>query len=168
MNRHLDEIKIVVEGLRPQDRKNLLDHLALLQKDAVTSSRRQNRDVDLWCAALSDAIRRDSGALGILTPSLGVLRRVVAPLFSPIEVFMEGAKLQKLKVPERQAIYNLLARLLVAHARQVSSKLRAPISLKFVVSCSNAIPGLFENAFPGYLDAGLASVVATGFQNRRN
>lgn len=163
----LEKLKQEAAKLPSKDRQELLDHLALQSRTSINARHKDSRDLDLWCSALHDILARDTGALGVGLPGLAVIRKTVAPLFAPIESFMVATKLQPLKVPDRQAVYHLLARLLVEHAKRASARSHIPLSLKFVASCSTAIPGLFEDAFPGYIDAGLARVVASSLSRPR-
>ena len=73
---------------------------------------------------------------------------------------MADAKLDKLAVPERQSVYNLLADLVVRHAHGISMRSAAPLSPKLVANCSNNVASIFDKAFPGYVRAGLAHIVA--------
>ncbi len=57
---------------------------------------------------------------------------------------------------QRKGLYNLLAKLLVAHSKSLAGFVDSPLSAKFVCGQSHMLPGLFENAWPGYLESGLA------------
>lgn len=73
---------------------------------------------------------------------------------------MTSSKLSELRVVERQAVYNLLAELLVEHAGYVARKSGAPLGPKLIGQCTGSLPGVFEASFPGYLAAGLAPILA--------
>lgn len=73
---------------------------------------------------------------------------------------MRASRLQDLTVPERLLAYRLLAGLLVDYADDLSRRTGAPLSLRLVTSCADKLAGVFDQAFPGYVAAGLAPVVA--------
>lgn len=73
---------------------------------------------------------------------------------------MSVAGLSELPVVDRQAVYNMLADLLVQHAKELARYTGAPFSVKFIANLAQNISGVFDAAFPGYLEAGLAHVVA--------
>ena len=74
--------------------------------------------------------------------------------------FLQQSGLSACTVNERQQAYHILAELVVQHARYVARKSGAPLSPKLVANCMPNLPGVFEDAFPGYLEAGVAAMVA--------
>lgn len=147
------------QALAPQERQELLDRLALMASEPVPGT---ERDIEMWSAsiykALQSALGESAGAMG--GPML--IKRIVAAPSSwrPVEKFMQASRLDQLPVRERQAVYVMLADLLVKHARHVARRASAPLSPKFVANCTGSISGVFDAAFPGYLHAGLAHIVA--------
>ena len=152
----LDRLKQLPE----KERKTVLDSLLLeLQLSADT---RPDRDVGMWAEAVHRELTRRLGSMdgGLVGPM--VVRKTVAvgTSWKPVDSFMRSSRLNELTVTERQRAYYLLAELLVRHARAVARRSGVPLSPKLVANCTVNLPGLFEDAFPGYLNAGLAKVVA--------
>lgn len=149
-----------LKSLSPKDRKAVLDSLLLeAQLNDDTSA---TRDVAMWSEAVHREATRRLGSAdgGLVGPA--IVRRLVAvgTSWKPVQQFMQSSKLAELNVTERQRAYYLLAELLVRHALVVARRSGAPFSVKLVAQCTNNLPGVFEDAFPGYLEAGLARMVA--------
>lgn len=158
---HASEADTVLKSalrLPAKERKELLDRLLLEQQ---TDSTRADRDVDLWADAVHRELTQRLGSSDGGLVGIGVVRKVVAAggAWKPVESFMQSAGLSSLTVTERQKAYVTLARLLVRHAAVVASRSGAPLSAKLVSQCSVNLPGVFEDSFPGYLQAGLAKVI---------
>lgn len=121
----------------------------------------EQRDVDLWSEAVHEALQ---GALG---PSSGaghgpqVVRGIVgAPgPWAPVEEFVRQANVLDKPPAERLAVYRTLAYLLVKRCRTVAARADIPLTPKLVAQNAQHIAGIFDNAFPGYLRAGLINVV---------
>lgn len=156
-----DELLALVEKLPAEDRRLLLDKLALKQSEEE-APRASDRELNLWSAAVHDALNEALGSEDRGEVGLFVVRRQVGSrsAWIPIVDFMRSAKLADLTVAERQSIYSMLAKLLVDHASQVAQRSGAPLGPKLVSACAGSIRGVFERSFPGYLRAGLAPVVA--------
>lgn len=151
----LDQFKT----LSSKDRKAVLD--SLLLEAQLSGETDAGRDLDMWAEAVHRELTRRLGSLdgGIVGP--GVVRKLVAvgTSWKPVEQFMQASKLSTLTVTERQRAYYMLAELLVRHALVVARRSGAPMSAKLVANCTNNLPGVFEESFPGYLEAGLARMV---------
>lgn len=143
-------------------KKQELSEALLLQIHMERDASGKSRDLDMWSVAVHSALVRVIGGGSGGVPGPVLVKRLLAPvsIWGPVADFMQASGLDKLKVQERQAAYYTLAELLVGHARAVSKKSRAPLSVKLVGNCTGNLMGVFENAFPGYLQAGLAKVVA--------
>ena len=90
-----------------------------------------------------------------------VKRAVAAPTaWTPVADFMAASRLDTLQVIERQSVYRMLAGLVIERAKQIGSYNGAPLSAKLVATVASNVAAIFEAAFPGYLKAGLALVVA--------
>lgn len=154
----VDQIMEMANHLEAAERQRLLDHLALKRTPEIDSA----RDVEMWSVAIYESLQK---ALGASSGAMGgpmLVKRAVGATSSwaPVEKFMQASKLADLQVRERLLVYSMLAELLVKHARHVASKSGAPLSPKLVANCTASISGVFESAFPGYLQAGLAQIVA--------
>lgn len=150
-----DDLAVLPAG----DRKKLLDRLLLASR--LDEAKPAHLDLEMWSVAVHQELCHAVGSLdgGIVGPAL--VRKLVAvgTSWKPVQSFMEAARLSELTAPERQVAYNLLAKLLVRHAREVARRSGAPLSAKLVSQCTGNLMGVFENNFPGYLAAGLARVV---------
>lgn len=150
--------------LTKSQRKELLDQLAL--SNQLSSKANDDRDLDMWATAVQTALAEVVGSevggnYGVL-----IVKRLLGSTscWRPVEGFMISSKLSDLRVVERQAIYFMLAKLLVDHASYIAKKSGAPLSPKLVGACVGSLPGVFEQNFPGYLAAGLAPLVAKQMQ----
>ena len=152
----VNRMKLLSSG----ERKKVLDHLLL--DTQLNGESEADRDISMWAEAVHREVTRRLGSSdgGLVGP--GIVRRLVAvgTSWKPVQQFMQSSKLAELQVTERQRAYYLLAELLVRHALVVARRSGAPFSVKLVAQCTNNLPGVFEDSFPGYLEAGLARMVA--------
>lgn len=153
--------KVLVEfgKLSEDDKKKALARMALQVRTTKQDTVKHNRDADMWIEAVVETLRKVLKDGGGSVPSPAALKRLQADSWEPVEVFMREANLQSLTVTERQAVFYLLAGLLVEHAKYVAKRSGAPLSAKLTFSCVRNLPGLFDEAFPGYLANGLAKTV---------
>lgn len=157
---HYEVLELVeqLNKLPTATRKRLVSELALgLKQETSTTS---SRDVELWLKAVTEelaAVLRSQFYVGA-----GMKQSVVG--FENVEEFMRTSGLSKCTAIQRSGMYKLLAQLLVKHAQGIAEHVGQPLSLKFVLSCSSAVPGLFDNAYPGYLASGMASVVVAAMK----
>lgn len=156
----VDEILATASQLTAKQRQELLDQLSLVNK--MTRSADQDRDLDMWATAVHSALTDcvadgDGSAYGrmVVKQSLAATQN-----WRPMQEFMEVSRLNELKVVERQSVYHLLADLLVQHARGIASRSGVPLGPKLVGNCAHGIAGVFDQAFPGYVRAGLAKIAA--------
>lgn len=154
----LDRILEEAKSLSAADRRKLLDHLALVSKEAEDAS---PRDVEMWVVAVYEELVRVLGVGDGASVGPVIVKRALSPraAWAPVQGFMANKAFEGLQAIERQSIYRLLATLLVRHARSVSSRSGAPLSPKLVANCTGNVAGLFDQAFPGYLRAGLGRVI---------
>lgn len=153
------EIKNLANTLGPTERKRLLAELSLDAADADTAD---VRDLDLWATAVYWALVAANGGSAGAVPGPAIVKRALSAAggWGYVRGFMADAKFDTLAVPERQAVYKMLADLVVTQAQGISRNSHAPLGPKLVANCSQNIAGLFDQNFPGYLRAGLALVVA--------
>lgn len=154
----LQDLLHLADQLNVAERRELLDRLALKAQTAD----RPDRDIEMWAGAVYDALQDQLGASAGAMGGPLVIKRVVGATSSwkPVEQFMKASKLAELKVPNRLAVYRMLARMLVDYVDDLARSSRLPLTPKLVANCSGHLPGLFEASFPGYLQAGLAHMVA--------
>lgn len=154
----IDQILAMADKLEATEKQRLLDHLALSRQPQPE----QARDVEMWSVAIYEALQHALGASsGAMGGPMLVKRAVASPsCWKPVEQFMQASKLAELQVRQRLLVYAMLADLLVKHASYVAKKSGAPLSPKLVGNCSASISGVFDAAFPGYLQAGLAPIIA--------
>lgn len=158
----VSELLSLAHKLSPTQRQELLDHLALSAQTPHRADAGQDRDVEMWSQALARGLQHALGASDGVPGGSMLFRRLVAPAtaWKPIADFLTTSKIGDLTVAERQAAFDLLAELVVTQALKIARRSGAPISPKFVVNCTSNIAGVFDSAFPGYLEAGLAHIVA--------
>lgn len=157
------------QALTAKQRQELLDQLSLANR--MTRSAEQDQDLDLWATAVYEALTERAG------PSDGsgyghlLVKQSLASSqnWRPVQDFMQESRLCELKQVERAGVYFMLADLLVQHAQRLASYRGIPLGPKLVGSCASSIAGVFDQAFPGYLRAGLAKIAAIqlvkGFQS---
>lgn len=160
----VEELLAAADRLPPAARKQLLDHLAL----KTATAQDDPRDVDMWAGAIYEALQRHLGSSGgSLGGPMVVKRAVGAPsAFGFIREFVADAGLADITVQQRQALYRLLARLLVNHAADVARHVNAPLSVKFVANNSNNMAAVFERSFPGYVKSGTAKLMLEALTRR--
>ena len=156
----MQRVSELLADLPLADQRVLLDQLAL--NSQLTASARGNRDLDMWSEGIRGALEDAIGVAGGEAYGLMLCKRTLGATacWRPIEAFMRSSGLLDLDVVERQAVYNLLAELVVDAAGFSAKRSGAPLSLKLAAQHSGQVNGIFERAFPGYLAAGLAPVVA--------
>lgn len=152
-------------GLSVAELKQVLAHVSLLVSQPDPG---QLRDKDMWSQSVWDAAVAAFGGSGGGLPGPLVFKRILAApaAWEPVNEFMADSKLATLTVTERQAVYNLLAKLVLRSAQYVSRERDVPMSPKLLASCAHNLRSLFDQAFPGYLRAGLACVVAKSLTRR--
>lgn len=162
----LDDLLRLADQLPVAERKTLLARLAL---QAQTTDSGQERDRDMWAQAVYDELARAFGRGDGAGQGPALVKRSVSnpTVWAPVAEFMAHSKLDQLTVTERQSVYGLVARLVVENALYVARKIGAPLSAKLVATCSANTASLFDNAFPGYLAAGLAPIVAKQLTSAR-
>lgn len=139
-------------------RKRILDELALgLKQESSTSA---SRDVEMWLKAVTTEL---TAVLASQFYFGNAMKQSVVG-WSYVEEFMHSSGLSRCSVVQRAGIYRILASLLIKHAQHIAEHVGQPLSLKFVLSCSNAVPGLFDAAYPGYLSSGMASAVVAAMK----
>lgn len=144
--------------LSVKDQKELLARLSLAANSKGTD---RDRDVEMWSGALYNALVSVLGPSGV--PGTAVIKKLVrsAEAWNPVEEFMQTSKLQEQPVIKRQAIYNLLAKLVVEDTREFCAFMALPFGVKTTVNRSSNIAGTFNKAFPGYIQAGLVGLIAS-------
>ena len=161
-NKNFNEAVALASNLSAEQRRDLVAQLSL---DLQINGADQSRDIDMWATAIHEALQDAlGGSLGSVVGPLAVKRIVGSrSAFEPLAEFMQHSRLGEAQVRERLSLYRLLADLVVAYAKKIAKHTGAPLSLKLVANCSRNVAGLFDSAFPGYLAAGLAHVVARRF-----
>jgi len=161
----VDQLLDQAAKLAPELRKEFLARLAL---NAQTLPSGETRDVDMWAGAVYDAIvAANGGEDGGLVGPAQIKRSLAVPAsWSSVATFMKTSRLDQLTVTERQSIYVMLASLVVGSARSVARKARIPLSGKLVANCATNVASIFDQSFPGYLESGLALLVAKRWTSR--
>lgn len=144
--------------LSPTERKELLAKLSLASQ---TKLGEETRDIDMWAQAVYDGLVSVIGADGEGVPGPTVVKRLLAvpTAWAPVSSFMRASKMDQVTVSQRQSAYHMLANLVIENARYVARTSRIPLSPKLVGNCASNITGIFDQAFPGYLQSGLAHIV---------
>ncbi len=154
------EILEQTQKLTAKQKQELLDQLSLASK--MTRSAGEDRDLDMWATAVHNVLSNHANPEGASGYGSLLVKRLLglSQNWRPIQEFMEQSGLRNLKVPERASVYQLLAELLVKHAEGIAARSGIPLGPKLIGNCSVDVAGVFEQAFPGYLRAGLAKVAA--------
>lgn len=144
----LDSIHALVAGLGYQQKQALYDSLAAALRDASPA----DRELDMWASSLYNALVAALGGKGGGVPGPGVIRALCAPrkAWAPVEGFMSANGFTGLKVAERQAVYHLLARLLVERGQAIARRAGIPLGPKLLAHNTGDIAAIVDQAFPGY------------------
>lgn len=156
-----DELLDQLLALPEATRKRLMDRAALA-KLTTKAGAGEERDITMWSEAVYHAYCQavgGSGAAGVGPLAFRKLLAATVP-WEHISSFMQASKLLSLEVVDRQAVYFMIAELLVKHARGVARHTGIPFAAKLVANCCNNVAGLVDNAFPGYAEAGMLVLVA--------
>lgn len=165
-----DAVEGIVEQARSLTRDELRQLLAKLSLLATEQVGRSDRDLDMWAGSVYDGLVSLNGgsARGLVGPALFKQALASAAAWHPVTGLMSSAGYDKLSVTERQAIYRMLAGLLLRHAAYLNRERSVPISPKMLASCCANITSLFDNAYPGYLRSGVALVIAKALIRRKS
>lgn len=153
--RTADELMAALGPISTKEAKLLLAKLALQHRK--TNTNQGERDAETWASCVADAMREAVGS----TAGAQLIRKemLATAAWEPVERFLTDARFTDLSVPEKQATYQMLARLLVQYADRIANRRDVTLSPHFVASCAGHIGVVFESAFPGYLASGLAHIV---------
>ena len=156
-----------VNQLTPEQQKELLANLALKSQTAPS---KHDRELEMWLVAVYGGLEEAIGGGGRGLSGPANVKRLLASSSSwgSVKNFMQTSNLASLSVTERQSIYVLLAKLVIDNARWISRKAGMPMSAKLVANCAVNVAGIFEQAFPGYLESGLALLVARQLISNKN
>ena len=157
----VDELVNLASKLTKPELKELLARLAL---SASTADRTDSRDLDMWVVGVQTAMARAIGSSDGAALAPMHLKRNLAAVSSwgAVQDFMTRSKLGEADVMHRQAVYMRLAELVVRVAHSNARAVQAPLTVKLVASRAENIAAIFDTAFPGYLAAGLASIIVRG------
>lgn len=165
-NVSLADLLSLADQLPATERKTLLAHLALRGQ---TDESGQTRDKDMWAHAVYNEIVRAFGADGGAGQGPALVKRTLSAtaVWAPVADFMRASKLDALTVTERQSVYGMLAKLVVEQALYVARNIGAPLGVKLVANAASNMAAIFDRSFPGYLQAGLAPIVARQLVGQR-
>lgn len=164
----MDACLKILRSLKRSDQKSVLDQLAY--QLGSEASHAASRDKEMWAGAVYDAIVQAIGGGAGGLPGPMVFKRVLASpeSWQHVDGFMQSSGFSGAPVSERNAVYQLLAKIMTAHAVHLNRTFGYPLTPKMLGNLTQHLPTLFEDAFPGYLSAGLASVLlrslVRGFQ----
>lgn len=147
------EAKQALVGLKPDELREVADYAEFLREQATA------RGSDRHDQILHEALDRHLRALlGESIPPLHVLKRLdIHPRFRilrrSLDAFALTAGVKAIGINERRKMYDTLVGLLVERAQQFD----VPLSLKLVLNQAETIAGVFDRAFPGYVQSGMAT-----------
>lgn len=154
----MDQVKALCEKLGKKEQKQVLDYLSL---QSLQKTDKDLRDVDMWINSLYQVCQNMKNVMQIgFSPAMLKQQAGSGQAWQPVSEFMEDSGLMTLKVVERQSVYRMLAGLVVENAQKVSRNADLALSAKLLANCASNVASLFDNEFPGYLQSGLALMVA--------
>ena len=157
-----EQILELFQTLTPSERKDTLAKLAYSMKVKPRGDvPLEVRDIEMWFDSISTEFNTHFQGT-ITSPPAAVLAKSDKTSYEVLQVFMKASGLDSMKVIERKRVYLILAQLLVKYADGVAKNYQIPLTSKFVLNCSYTLPSLFDEAFPGYLEAGLAKIAILG------
>lgn len=136
--------------------------LALMSLEVQNARKGAGGDLELWSEAVHEALEDALGASDGAGHGPQVVRRVVGlpANWGPVEEFFASSGLSRLEhANERLAAFRTVAGLVVAQARKTARYADIPLGPKLVGTTSQAVAGIFDNAFPGYVRSGLAQYI---------
>lgn len=147
----VEEVKKEVKRMSAVSRKQVLDYLLLL---AQTPAGDKDRSVLMWRDSVARSLRkRLPGSVADFPPKVLVTESNAS--VKKVEDFLHSVTPVTLSTPERKAVYDLLADLLADRAYEIAQRASIPLSLKLILSTADQLHGVFDSAFPGYLQAGM-------------
>ena len=155
-------LKTELSGLSETTRQELLDFLALLKNQKKDTPDFQ-RKIAMWTDSLNIALGKALG--NKLTTFPPVMNAPAKKLLKEVQDFMIECKLENLSTPESKVMFNMLAKMLVAHAAGVSSKVKIPLTMKLVLQTTTPLIALFDNIYPGYVKSGLVGKILFASSN---
>lgn len=161
-NLHGGDVDAVLKSWRQLDSLERKRVLAMMSLEQQSSPSGAAGDLDLWADAVYEALRRAIGTVDGAGYGPQVVKRSlgVTSAWEPVADFVRVGRLDALRPAERFAVFGLLAKLLVERARKVAQRADIPLTPKLVAQNCQYIAGIFDNAFPGYLSAGLVGSVS--------
>ena len=148
----VEEIKKRIKALSTTSRKQLLDYTLLLSQPTASSDK--DRSTLMWRDSVVRALRkRLPGAVTDLPPKVLVAESNAS--VRKVEDFLHSLTPVALSTPERKASYDLLADLLATRAYEIAQRASIPLSLKLILTTADQLHGVFDAAFPGYLQSGM-------------
>lgn len=139
--------------------KQILDELALAY-ESKDRDPAEDRELDLWCSRVLLALQTEMGDGGDAAPGLYLVKRTMGSRanWHPVRDFVAQHCRAGL-VAARGSAYALLANLLIAYCAGVSRRHDIPLGLRLLSQHVGSIAGIFNNAFPGYAQAGMIALV---------
>ena len=164
----VNQIKEQIESLSKSERKEVSDHILYLnQGKAVTSTTIQDRDLAMWGESLAAELKRVTGEGTGTFPGNPTLRKLLVGGYAPVLQATTASGIDRYGSADRKMWYGLLSKLLIEHSLTIAAFVKAPVCMKFILQQTDKVPGLVENAFPGYIRAGLVGVVISRFTENR-
>lgn len=154
--KEVEEMKRKIVGFSDPTKKILSDFLLLELKSKQKISTSSQRDVEMWISSVLKALKATLKSAPASISQKNPLWDAFEVSYSELATFLVEAGISGLQSYQRQSLYDLLAKLLVAHSAKLAGFVGTPLSPKFICGQTHMIPGLFDNAWPGYLSAGLA------------
>lgn len=152
-----------VRGLDKKEQKALLDLLLSMQLGAQEprATVTGGRDFETWCLCIMESVtaRFPAGGAALATPANLRKSLALSSAWDPVKALLDHKAVTSLTVPQHRRFLRLLADLLVAHTNNISNRTGAPFSARLLSNCAPALPSIFDNAYPGYMRAGLLGVL---------
>lgn len=149
-----------VKNLNKANKANMLDWLALDAMQSKVASK--DRDLGMWIVSVYACLQQANAEGCIACPAPLVLKRLISAgkSYAHLEQFMQSTNLAQAKVTQRQAIYHLLAGILLTHAKQLAAGVQIPLTPTLMLNqCANIV-AIVNQALPGYAEAGLLPILA--------
>lgn len=163
----VEVVKGLCRALDVRQRKEVRDYIAYLDKEQkqnlLTSTRTGQsleRDEEMWADSLEQLLGEALGTPPSARHRSAAILGSLRDSFAVVQAFVQAAGLMQQVSYNRKVIYNLLAGFVVEYSKQLAAKIGAPLSFKFVLQNVERLPALFDRAYPGYVQAGLACIVA--------
>jgi len=162
----VEVVKGLCRTLDVRQRKEVRDYIAYLDKEqgqanllSARAGQALERDEEMWADSLEQTLGEALGSPPSARKRSPAILGSLRASYAVVGAFVQALGIVQPVSYNRKVLYNLLAGFVVEYAKQLAAKIGAPLTFKFVLQNVEKLPALFDRAYPGYAQAGLACIV---------